>query len=58
MDVVSQLSCLKKSEKSHPKEPLSGSNYTGGIKPGFAATQITALSYLFRELTRLLSDRS
>ena len=58
MDVVSQLSCLKEPEKSHPREPFSGSSYAGGIKPGFAATQITALSYLFRELTKVLSDRS
>ena len=58
MGVVSQVSHVKNAEKSHITESPRAGFYAGGIKPGFAATQITALSYLFKELMKLLSDRS
>ena len=58
MDVVSQLSHMKEPGRSHLRKSPIVNSYMEGIKPGFAATQITALSYLFRELTKLLSDRS
>ena len=57
LDAVSQLSVMKNSDDVKLK-PHSTGIELHGIKPGYAATQITALSYLFKELTSLLSDRS
>ena len=58
MEVVSQISKMKEPGKHLPRDLTGGADYVGGIKPGYAATQITALSYLFKELMSLLSDRS
>eukprot|EP00795_Rhopilema_esculentum_P013782 gene13782-4711_t len=56
LDAVSQLSVMRNSDDMKLK-PHSTGIELHGIKPGYAATQITALSYLFKELTSLLSDR-
>ena len=58
MDVVSQVSHINNGDRSHRTESPRVDTYAGGVKPGFAATQITALSYLFKELMKLLSNRS
>lgn len=60
LDVVSQLSKMNEAESSQEskQDERKGGDSGGGINPGHAAAQITALSYLFKELMNVLSSRS
>eukprot|EP00112_Aurelia_sp_Birch-Aquarium-sp1_P000510 Seg1048.15 transcript_id=Seg1048.15/GoldUCD/mRNA.D3Y31 product="Coiled-coil domain-containing protein 14" protein_id=Seg1048.15/GoldUCD/D3Y31 len=57
MDVISQLAKIKfdDGKKARVKDPKV---HLGGIQPRYAATQVTALSYLFKELMNLLGEKT
>ena len=57
MDVISQLAKMKFDDGKQPKvrDPKA---HLRGVQPGYAATQVTALSYLFKELMNLLGEKS
>ena len=56
-DVISQLAKMKFDDGKQPKvrDPKA---HLRGVQPGYAATQLTALSYLFKELMNLLGEKS